>query len=432
MSGTRRAPTGGVSVLHDAVRALPALLLASLPALLLVLLVLPARALAVPTGQDCAEPGQDFRGVPWAQQLLAPDRVWPFTRGSGVTVAVLSSGVDANHPQLAGHVAAGFDAVASIGTADSDCLGLGTQVAGVIAARRVDDVGFAGLAPNVTILPVRVIADQHFGSAEADPTVLARGIAWAAASGAQVIDVAVAVYVDSTAVRAAVADALARGVTVVAAVGDRGDANDRNPTPYPAAYPGVVGVGALDEQGNRWAGSAHGGYVDLVAPGAEMVTLQRGGGMAVNVSGTGIASGQVAATAALVRARRTDLKPGQIARRLAVTTIPTAVGPDLGQGIVNPYAAVNDTLVDASPVPLPALTRPHRERPPTWARARETAVVGTAAAAIVVTAVLALAVALPRGRRRSWRSGLAAPPPHHPQQREPGPPVMLFDEQPQR
>ncbi len=392
----------------------------------------PTSAVAAPGEENCAEPGEIFPGIPWAQALLAPERVWPFTRGGGITIAVLSSGVDAGHPQLVGRVAPGFDAVADGGTAESDCLGLGTQVAGVIAAKPVDGVGFAGLAPDARILPVRVVPQKSFGSAEVDPVVLARGIDWAIANGAQIINVAVAVYSDNAMLRASITNALARKIPVVAAVGDRGDANDGNPTPYPAAYAGVVGVGAIDQEGSRWAGSAHGDYVDLVAPGAQMVTLQRVSGMAVDVTGTGMASGQVAATAALIRARWGDLRPKQIAGRLAATSIPAAVGPDLGRGIVNPYAAINDTVVDASPVSLPALTLPHSERTSAWAGAREVAVAGTVTAAIAVLAVFALAAALPRGRRRFWRSGLAAPPPCHTEPPEPGPPVMLFDEQPPR
>src|SRR5262249_9647275 len=93
--------------------------------LVLVLLVSLFGALpfALARADVCAEPGQEFKSVPWQQQMLAPSRVWPLTRGGGTTVAVLDSGVDAAHPRLAGRVSPGFDALAGSGAANTDCLG---------------------------------------------------------------------------------------------------------------------------------------------------------------------------------------------------------------------------------------------------------------------------------------------------------------------
>src|SRR5687767_5955619 len=109
----------------------------------------------VARAETCAQPRTAYRPVPWPQRRLAPERAWPLTRGAGVTVAVLDSGVDATRPALAGRVARGFDAEVGTGVADNDCLGTGTQVAGVIAARPSDTTGFAGVAPDVTVVPVR-------------------------------------------------------------------------------------------------------------------------------------------------------------------------------------------------------------------------------------------------------------------------------------
>lgn len=378
-------------------------------------------AVAAQDDRECAPPGESYQPVPWAQGLLAPERVWPFTRGGGVTVAVLATGVDAGHPQLSGRVRAGYDAVAGGGPADTDCAGTGTQVAGVIAANQVSGVGFVGLAPEVTVLPVRVVGGER--SAPVEPAVLARGIRWAAENGAQVITVPVAVAADDTGLRAAVADALAAGVTVVAAVG--GD-NEGDATPYPAGYEGVVGAGAIDEQG-ALANPPLGDHVDLVAPGAGMVTLQRGGGLVVDVSSSGLAAGAVAATAALVGARWGDLAPDEVTQRLVATATPAA-GPGFGHGVLNPYAAVTDTLPDGSPVPLPALARPAGGEPAAAGWARRVAVLGAGVAALVAVLVVALAVAVPRGRRRTWRSGVAAPPPDRYEPQEPTPPALLFDD----
>jgi membrane-anchored mycosin MYCP len=385
-------------------------------------------AMAAPGQDNCADPGEVIRSVPWPQEMLGSPRVWQFTRGGGVTVAVLDSGVDASHPQLTGRVEAGFDAVAGSGRADNDCLGTGTQVAGVIAARQVASVGFAGVAPSVRILPIRVIADQRSGGAVADPGVLARGINAAVASGADVVAVSTITYTDTPALRDAVVNAKNRGVIVVAAVGDRGDSSGGNPPPYPATYPVVIGVGAIDEDGARWSGSQHGQYVDVVAPGAEVVTLQRAGGMTV-ATGTGVACGFVAGVAALVRARRGWDVPANTIRQLVLATaVRSADSLEYGKGVVNPYAAVNDQVAKSSATPLPALARPSHQGSSAWARSRELAITGTLAAIGAVVAVLLLAVALPKGRRRFWRSGLASPPRQTEELGEPSPPVLLFDE----
>ncbi|WP_326558395.1 S8 family serine peptidase [Micromonospora sp. NBC_01796] len=380
---------------------------------------------AVRSAQECADPGQPINPMPWPQQMLGPERAWSFSQGGGVTVAVLDSGVDGSHPQLAGRVAAGFDAVAGGGSANDDCVGTGTQVAGVIAAGQAPSVGFVGLAPGVRILPIRVLDDRGGGRGIAEPDVLARGIDAAANREADVLAVSAVSYTDSPSLRDAVARAVARGIVVVAAVGDRGDENGASVIPYPAAYPGVVGVGAIDQAGERWRGSQQGTFVDLVAPGAAVPTLQRGAGM-IQVDGTGVACAFVAASVALVHARRGNPTVDEVVGQLLATTIPAAGGDAYGHGIVNPYGAVTDRVAGAGPVPLPAMVRPPTETSPALARSRNLAIAGSVVALLVVLTVLVTAVALPRGRRRLWRSASAAAPVGRAEPEEPGPPVPLF------
>ena len=93
-----------------------------------------AAAPRAPASQKCVEAGPTVAEVPWGQRMLGPERVRPFSTGGGEIVAVLDSGVDATHPQLKDRVLEGFDAVAGSGPANRDCLGTGTQVAGVIGA----------------------------------------------------------------------------------------------------------------------------------------------------------------------------------------------------------------------------------------------------------------------------------------------------------
>jgi hypothetical protein len=402
-----------------------ALLAAGIGAGVELVLVAPAAAV------DCAQPGPTFGSVPWQDDLLAPQRVWLSTRGDGMQIAVLDSGVDANQPQLRDHVTRGFDAVRNKPGANTDCLGTGTQVAGVIAAKPMNSTGLVGLAPGVTIVPIRVVADNASGTEPAEPAILARGIDAAVEQKVDVIVVSVVTYQDTPALARAVADAQAKGIVVVAAVGDLGDKNDSNPDPYPAKYPGVIGVGAIDHTGQRWAKSQYGAYVDLVAPGADVVTLAPGHGM-VSASGTGLAAGIVGAAAALVRARRSDsVQPNEIETALLGTTTPVQAGPGYGKGIVNPAAAINNDVVDAAPVRLPPLSGSATAGDPAAARSRDLAIAGAGVALVVVFLIVVGAATLPRGRRRFWRAILAAKAPASVEPDEPGPPLPLFDENPE-
>lgn len=384
-------------------------------------------AAAAPANQNCADAGPVVPEVPWAQRMLGPERVRPFTRGGGEIVAVLDSGVDAKHPRLRGRVLAGFDAVAGSGAANDDCLGTGTQVAGVIGASQSPTDGFVGLAPDVQILPIRVVAERIGSGTGAEPQVLARGIKEAVDRGADVIVVSTITYKDSLVLQGAVADALSRGVVVVAAVGDQGDERGEVPTPYPADYDGVIGVGAIRESGVLWGKSQQGAYVDLVAPGENVVTLSLDGGM-VPAEGTGVAAGFVGATAALVHSRRSDLRDRRdgIARQLERTAVPSPGGAAYGSGIVDPYVAVTARLGAPSAQPLPDLPPPATGESAAWERARELAMIGTGIAVAAVLIVLVIAVVMPRGRRRFWRAAVAPAPKQEAEPEEPGPPVQLF------
>src|SRR4051794_13069017 len=94
---------------------------------------------------QCTTPSQQlYHGVPWTQHRMDPQRVWPLTKGQGVTVAVIDTGVDAMVPQLAGHVLPGVDVVNGVGTANNDCYGHGTFVAGIIASQPAAGTGVTG------------------------------------------------------------------------------------------------------------------------------------------------------------------------------------------------------------------------------------------------------------------------------------------------
>ncbi|GAA3398973.1 S8 family serine peptidase [Cryptosporangium minutisporangium] len=386
-------------------------------------------AAAAPAAEQCAEPGTAITQVPWAQERQAPERIWPVADGSGTRVAVLASGVDAGHPQLTGRVREGENYLpGETSGADTDCEGGGTQVAGVIAAAPVQGVGFSGLAPGAAVVPYRVATSTVVENGESPesgtPATLAEAVRDATAARPDVLVVPVVTYVDDAELKAAVASAVAADIVVIAAVGDARPSGDGPALPYPAAYDGVVGVvgvnqdGALIGDGSAWPA------VDLAGPGDGLVSTQIGGGL-VEVAGSAIAAGYVAGTAALIRSRWPDAKAADVVRRLLATATPSAA--TTGNGIVNPAQAVTATMTTASPA---ALDAGPGEAPSAQSDDRGSTIALVAAAVLAVAAVLGVtfAVAIPRGRKRRWRPGLAPRPAEYPEDDAPAPPRMLFED----
>ncbi|MFC0507582.1 type VII secretion-associated serine protease mycosin [Micromonospora costi] len=367
---------------------------------------------AAPACPTPLAPVRTVTATPWPQQRYAPERLAPLATGVGVTVAVVDSGVDRDHPQLTGRVLDGTDLLDDDGDGTRDCAGHGTGVASIIAAAPRPGVGFRGLAPGARILPVRVSEQQVVEGRESGRTVsaadFARAIRWAVDRGADVLNLSVVLYTDNPAVRSAVDYAVARDVVVVAAAGNLHEAGD--PRPYPAAYDGVLGVGAVTAQGIRAAFSQTGPYVDLVAPGSDVLMAAPGQGHH-RAEGTSYAAPFVAATAALLREYRPELTAAQVIERITASADP-APGGGYGAGVLNPYRAVAETaggttgrtrpvaaLADESPSPS-LLARQARR-----AAARDRALVVAAAVAAVVVAVVLVALVAPHGARRRWRPG---------------------------
>lgn len=308
-------------------------------------LAAPARVYAAPA---CSAPPPAAVGsadVPWAQQRQGLDRLAGLADGAGVLVAVVDSGADATHPQLAGAVQPGLDLLDAGGDGRLDCVGHGTAVASIVAGRPRAGVAFRGVAPAATILPVRVserVDEEPTGRAAPLPD-MAAAIRRAVDRGARVVNLSLTTERDDPALRDAVGYARSRDVVIVAAAGNRYEAG--NPLPYPAAYDGVLGVGAVDENAIRVATSQTGPHVDLVAPGADITAAARGGGYA-RYAGTSFAAAFVAGTAALVRQYHPALTADQVTQRLMATAdaLDRAPTSGLGAGLVNPYRAVTASL----------------------------------------------------------------------------------------
>ena len=382
----------------------------------------PARA-APAICQNPSDPGEINTETPWHQRWLAPQRVWPFSTGARVRVAVIDSGTDSNHSQLAGRVTSGFDALRGAPGGDVDCVSHGTAVASIIAAGRQEGVGFHGLAPDATIIPIRVSernANEGAGAGGETVTgeVFARAIRRAVDDGADVINMSVTLYYPDQDVENAVRYAVENDVVLVAAAGNQHQDGARpDPVPYPAAYDGVIGVGAIDQNGARIRQSQIGPYVDIVAPGGAVVAATRLFGHAA-WDGTSFATPMVSATAALIRSAEPNLSAKEVTRRLLATADPARgdASRGYGSGVVNPYRAVTERLTTAAPVaqpPLPdvpydAAAAARAER---WALFGRLALWIGLALATVAVSVAALAALLPRGRRTRWRPTRPSAPP---------------------
>jgi subtilisin family serine protease len=250
------------------------------------------------------------------------------TRGAGVIVAVLDTGVDASHPSLKGHLMTGFNTFAPE-TVPSDIadgtgnqvVGHGTMVAGIIAR----------LAPNATILPIRVLDGD--GSGSVLKTVA--GVRYAVGHGARVLNLSLGGILRSAALEQAIQEAQAAGCVVVAAAG-----NAASTTPqYPAAYKDVLNVAALDAQNRKASFSNYGSSISLGAPGIGIYSTYVGGGYAA-WSGTSFAAPFVSAAAALTLSAHPDWSGPKVGQRLwqtaeSINAINKSLGGQLGKGVLD-------------------------------------------------------------------------------------------------
>jgi type VII secretion-associated serine protease mycosin len=283
-----------------------------------------------------AQTNDPYRAVQWGLTKLQAEQDWARTTGAGVTVAVVDTGVQAGHPDLAGSVLTGVDLVNAGGDGSDDENGHGTHVAGIIAAVAGNGIGGAGLAPNVKILPVRVL-DADGSGYDSD---IATGMTQAVDKGAKVINLSLGGSEESTALSAAIQYALGKGVVVVAAAGN--ERQSGNAVSYPAADAGVIGVAATDSSDKDASFSNTGSYVDVAAPGVSIISTYKGSTYK-SLSGTSMATPFVAAAAALLKAAAPNLTPDAVTSVLerTATDLGTA-GRDnaTGYGLINPYSAL--------------------------------------------------------------------------------------------
>ncbi|QYC45377.1 Thermophilic serine proteinase precursor [Nonomuraea coxensis DSM 45129] len=265
------------------------------------------------------EVGAMARAGQWQLGALRLPEAWRRSRGRGVLVAVLDTGVDARHPDLAGAVTEGPD-LTGAARGHGPWGHHGTAMAALIAGRGHGPgraAGIVGVAPEARVLSVRVTLESGDPQRERLPPdghdALARGIRYAADHGAGVISMSLGggsgSWEGSAAEEEAVRYALGKGAVLVASSGNDGEsANRKN---FPAAYPGVIAVGAVDRRLRVARFSNRQDYLSVVAPGTEIVTADGAGSYVVG-DGTSSAAAMVAGIAALVRSARPGLSPYEV------------------------------------------------------------------------------------------------------------------------
>jgi subtilisin family serine protease len=305
--------------------------------------------------QTSAVPNDTYYGQQWHLPAISAPAAWDTTKGAKhIIIAVVDSGVDYTHPDLAPNIWTNVDEVPGdgvdndnngfvddvrgwdfeAGDADpQDELGHGTHVSGIAAARGNDGFGVAGVAWNARIMPVRA---GNLGLADSN---IVAAIHYAVDNGADVINMSFGGYGTSSAIQEAIRYAADRDVVLVAAAGNESGAH----IPLPAGYPEVISVAALDESGVVAGYSNFGSFVDVAAPGSNILsTLSGGWGFA---SGTSMATPVVAGLAALAKSAHPEFTANAIRYQILSTATdlsvpnPTRV-KQLGSGKANAQLAV--------------------------------------------------------------------------------------------
>nr|BFE34087.1 type VII secretion-associated serine protease mycosin [Actinomadura rugatobispora] len=297
---------------------------------------------------------------------LDVETAWKSTRGSGVTVAVVDSGVDAGHADLAGSVISGPNMLAAVDGDTRPTRMHGTGMASLIAGHGHGPGGrdgVMGIAPEAKILAIRALAEREDPSyrlartSEQADDAVARGIRYAADNGADVINLSLGKNDADLQEREAIGYAIGKGVVVVSAVGNDGDKRDRldrdgfAPYSYPAAFPGVIAVAATNSRHARAAFSNRNYSVVVSAPGSGLPVAGPGGDYFLT-DGTSDSSALVSGIAALIRSRHPKLPPTLVAQALIQGTRHGPSGtydPNVGFGEVNAARAL--TASDALTTP---------------------------------------------------------------------------------
>nr|WP_306660110.1 type VII secretion-associated serine protease mycosin [Streptomyces polyasparticus] len=273
------------------------------------------------------------------------EEIWKTSTGKGISVVVIDTGVNASTPSLKGQVLKGFDASEMEGDATDDYEGHGTTTAELIAGTGAGG-GIKGLAPDSKIIPMRVSDTERQNEQKVNAFDMQDAVRAAADSDAQIINISFGSDYLQTGLREAFQYAQSRGKLIFAGVGN--NAKKGNKKQYPAAFPEVVGVGAIDRSGTVADYSQHGDVVDLTAPGSSIpswcdTTFKS----YCDVNGTSAATALASASAALIWSKHPDWTANQVLRVMIESAgrsedaKPGTVSTYLGHGVIRPNAHLN-------------------------------------------------------------------------------------------
>ncbi len=267
----------------------------------------------------------------YALDKLEAPRAHDIARGNGVLVAVIDSGIDGEHSALRGSIIQRFNAAGG----DPHDTTHGTAVASIIAAHQ----SLIGVAPGALILSVRAFGSKSPDKSPASSSIiLLRGTAWAIRNGAQILNLSFTGPPDPL-MQSLLGKAIDAGTVVVAAAGNQGDGA---PPAYPAAYSRVIAATATDANNHLFAQANRGDYVDIAAPGVDILTAAPGNSYGFT-SGTSMAAAHVSAAIALILEKHPGTDTASILSRFSATAIDLgAPGKDheFGFGLLNSYGAL--------------------------------------------------------------------------------------------
>ena len=277
--------------------------------------------------------------MPWNIEQINADKVQAAnTTGTGVRVAVIDTGIDYTHPDLAGIYSGGYNVLSPSATPMDDN-GHGTHCAGILAATGSKN-GIYGTAPGISLYAVKVLSDKGEGRV----SDVIEGIFWAKNNSMQVASMSLEAKEDSRALHDAVDEASAGGVLIVAAAGNKGvPSGSGNTMAYPAKYNGVLSVAAVNKYNHRATWSSTGSELGVSAPGVTIRSTVPGASYAT-FSGTSMAAPHVAGVAALVYSTHPDWTNQQVRQQIIRTATPLGNSQLYGAGLVNATAAVSDAV----------------------------------------------------------------------------------------
>ena len=276
-------------------------------------------------------------GSQWALEKIGANIAWEFSSGAAITVAVVDSGIDTNHPELADRLLTGYNYFGDNADTSDGC-GHGTHVAGIVAASANNAIGVAGVAYNALLLPVKVIDDTCVGSYSR----LMRGILYAVEQGARIIVITSGGAFDHEGVQDALIYAREHGVLVVSAAGNRASA-----TPfYPGSFEESFTVAGTDPDDAQYIQSNFGNQIDVAAPAVRIYSTyysEEAGSTYAYMTGTSMAAPHVAGLAALILSIDPELPLADlenVLRQTADDLGATGRDPIFGYGRINAWRAV--------------------------------------------------------------------------------------------